>query len=320
MTKRLLLAIAVTLCAGACGSGAGVTVQAPDGYVVRDDAAGTIRIDGSSTVAPLMKIAGEDFQDLTRKKVTVTVGVSGTGGGFEKFCNRETDIANASRRIKDSESKKCAAAGVEFVELQVANDALSVVVNTRNDWVDCLSVAQLKKLWAPDGTAAKWSEVDPTFPNRTVRRFGPGTDSGTFDYFTEAVNGKVGVITRNYNPTEDDNVTITGVSGDLGGVGFLGLSYALESKGKVRAVAIDGGKGCVEPSALTVQDGTYKPLGRPLFAYVSKAALTRPEVDSFIEYYYAALHTIVEEALFIDLTPEQESAALSAAKSAGLRV
>lgn len=316
----MLFAGALMLGASACGAGSGVVVQAPDGYVLREDAAGTIKIDGSSTVAPLMKIAGEDFQDLTKKKVTVTVGVSGTGGGFEKFCNRETDIANASRKIKESEAKKCAAAGVEYIELHVANDALSVVVNAKNDFVSCLSIAQLKKLWGPDGTAAKWAEVDPSYPNRTVRRFGPGTDSGTFDYFTEAVNGKVGVITKNYNPTEDDNVTITGVSGDLGGVGFLGLSYALESKGKVKALAIDGGKGCVEPSAQTVQNGTYKPLGRELYAYVNKAALARPEVDSFIEYYYAALHTIVEEALFIDLTSAQESAALAVAKNAGLKV
>ena len=285
---------------------------------------GSIKMDGSSTVAPVMKVAAEDFQAATKNGVTVTVGVSGTGGGFEKFCRGETDISNASRKIKAGTPEKpgekeiCAAAGVEYAELQVANDALSVVMHPKNTWAKCLTMAHLKKMWTPDGPAGNWKDVDPTFPDKPIKRFGAGTDSGTFDYFTEAVNGKAGVITKDYNPSEDDNVTITGVSGDEGAVGFLGLSYALENKGKVTAAQIDGGSGCVTPDAKTVQDGTYKPLGRPLFIYVAKKAATRPEVKAFVDYYFDNVDTITKEALFVDLTAEQKQKALDAAKAAGL--
>jgi phosphate transport system substrate-binding protein len=279
---------------------------------------GTIRMDGSSTVAPVMKIAAEDFQHMTGNGVTVTVGVSGTGGGFEKFCRGETDISNASRRIKAAESDACRAAGIAYAELQVANDALSVVVHPKNTWAKCLTVAHLRRMWTPDGPADSWKEVDPAFPDKRIKRFGAGTDSGTFDYFTEAVNGKSGVITKDYNPSEDDNVTVTGVSGDDGAVGFLGLSYALQNKGKVTPVEVDGGSGCVAPAAATVQAGTYRPLGRALLSYVSTNAAVRPEVKAFVDYYLDNVGTFTEEALFVDLTPAQKQAARAAAKEAGL--
>ena len=285
---------------------------------------GTIRMDGSSTVAPVMKVAAEDFQGATRNGVSVTVGVSGTGGGFEKFCRGETDISNASRPMKSGtadkpgEKEACAANGVQFAELHVANDALSVIVNPDNTWATCLTVDHLKKMWRPDAPVGNWKDVDPSFPDRPIKRFGAGTDSGTFDYFTEAVNGKSGSITKDYNPSEDDNVTITGVAGDDGAVGFLGLSYALENKGKVTAVRIDGGRGCVAPDAKTVQDGSYSPLGRPLFVYVSTNAAARPEVKAFVRYYFDNVDTITEEALFVALTPAQKQKALDAAKAAGI--
>ena len=315
------LFLSLMLVTAACGGGSddnGSSSASGDDNGALTSLKGSIKIDGSSTVAPIMKIAAEDFQAATRNGVTVTVGTSGTGGGFEKFCRGETDIANASRKIKTSEADICKAAGVEYAELQVANDGLSVIVHPRNTWAKCLTLAHLKKMWTPDGPAGNWKDVDPTFPDKRIKRFGAGTDSGTFDYFTEAVNGKSGVVTKDYNPSEDDNVTITGVSGDDGAVGFLGLSYALENKGKVTAVQIDGGSGCVTPEAKTVQDGTYKPLGRPLFVYVSKAAAGRPEVKAFVDYYFDNVDTITEEALFVDLTATQKQAALDAAKAAGL--
>ena len=285
---------------------------------------GAITMDGSSTVAPVMKVAAEDFQSATKNGVTVTVGVSGTGGGFEKFCRGETDISNASRPIKagkdgkPGEKEACASGGVEYAELQVANDALSIVVNPKNTWAKCLTVDHLKKMWNPDAPVSNWKDVDPSFPSKPIKRFGAGTDSGTFDYFTEAVNGKSGVITKDYNPSEDDNVTITGVAGDDGAIGFLGLSYALENKSKVVATQIDGGAGCVTPDSKNVQDGTYKPLGRPLFIYVSKKAAARPEVKAFVDYYFKNVNEITKEALFVDLTAAQKQKALDAAAAAGL--
>jgi phosphate transport system substrate-binding protein len=285
---------------------------------------GSIKMDGSSTVAPVMKVAAEDFQDATKKGVTVTVGVSGTGGGFEKFCKGETDISNASRVIKTStdpakpaEKQNCEKAGVAYIELQVANDGLSVIHHPKNTWAKCLTVDELKKIWAPEGAVSNWKDVRAGFPDKAIKRFGAGTDSGTFDYFTEAVNGSAGKITKDYNPSEDDNVTITGVAGDEGSVGFLGLSYALENKSKVTLAEIDGGKGCVAPATATVQDGTYAPLGRPLFVYVSKTAFARPEVKGFVNYYFENIDAIVKDALFVPLNATQLAKATDAVKAAG---
>ncbi len=270
------------------------------------DLSGEISIDGSSTVAPLMKLAAEDFQ-TANGGVTVAVGTSGTGGGFEKFCNGETDISNASRPIKDEETAACAANGIEFFEVIVANDALSVVVNPQNDWATCLTIDQLKTMWEPaaEGTVTNWNQIDPAFPDQALTLFGAGTDSGTFDYFTEEINGEAGASRTDYNPTEDDNVTVTGVSGDQGALGYFGFSYLEENLDQVKAVEIDGGAGCVTPSSDAVQNGTYVPLARPLFFYVSNAAAARPEVKGFVQFYVDNQDAIIEEALFVPLDDEQ---------------
>ncbi len=274
------------------------------------DVTGSIIIDGSSTVAPLITIAAEDFQ-TKNSGVRVTVGTSGTGGGFEKFCAGETDIANASREIKDSEKEACAAKGIEPLELIVANDALSVVVNNDNDWATCLTVDQLKKMWEPaaEGKVSNWNQIDSSFPDQALGLFGAGTDSGTFDYFTKAINGEEGASRTDYNPTEDDNVTVKGVQGDAGAIGYFGFSYLEENAGSVKALEIDGGKGCVAPSAEAVQDGSYVPLSRPLYIYVSKAAAARPEVKAFVDYYFENQDSISEEALFVPLDETQRTKA-----------
>lgn len=291
------LLLALTLTAAACGGD-------DDAGGGGDDLSGDIRIDGSSTVTPLISLAAEDFQS-ENPGVRVTVGTSGTGGGFEKFCNGETDISMASRGIKDSEKQACAAKGIEGLELIVANDGLSVVVNPANTWAPCLTVAQLKKIWEPGSKVKSWKDVDPSFPDQALTLYGAGSDSGTFDFFTLAINGKEKATRTDYNPSEDDNVTVTGVAGEKGAMGYFGLSYLLENKGKIKGVKIDGGAGCVEATTKTVQDGTYKPLGRPLFIYVKKAAAARPEVKAFAEYYFDNVEDITEEALFVPLTPDQ---------------
>ncbi len=271
-------------------------------------AGGAISIDGSSTVAPLSSLAAEDFM-AANDGVQVTVGTSGTGGGFEKFCAGETDISNASRAIKDEEAEACAAKGIEFVEVVVANDALSVVVNPDNDWAECLTVEQLATMWAPaaEGTVNNWNQIDPAFPDQALTLFGPGTDSGTFDYFTKEINGEEGASRADYNPSEDDNNTITGISGDTGGLGYLGLSYLLENEGKLKGVAVDSGGGCVSPSTETVQDGTYTPLSRPLYMYVSLTSAARPEVKAFAEFFLADQDALIEEALFVPLDDAQKT-------------
>ncbi len=272
------------------------------------DPSGEIAIDGSSTVAPLMRLTAEDFQDAN-DGVTVAVGTSGTGGGFEKFCAGETDISNASRPIKDEEAATCAAAGVEFVEVLVANDALSVVVNPENDWATCLTVEQLNIMWAPksEGTINNWNQIDPSFPDQALTLFGAGTDSGTFDYFTKAINGEEGASRTDYNPTEDDNVTVTGVNGDKGALGYFGFSYLEENLDSVKPVAIDGGGGCVEPTAASVQAGDYVPLARPLFVYIRAEAAARPEVKAFVKFFVDAQDSIVTEALFVPLDDAQKA-------------
>ncbi len=298
------LGVACFLLVAACGGG-NTDGETPSGG---GDAglAGTIVIDGSSTVTPLMTIAAEDFQ-LANPDVRVTVATSGTGGGFEKFCVGETDVSMASRPISDDESSACAENGIEPVEFIVANDALSVIVNPGNDWSSCLTVDQLNTMWAPEseGTIDNWNQIDPSFPDQPLQLFGAGSDSGTFDYFTAEINGEEGAIRTDYNPSEDDNVTIVGVEGDVGGLGFLGLSYVLENEGRISAVEVDGGSGCVAPSAESVIDGSYTPLGRPLFVYFKAESLERPEVGAFAQYYADNQESITETALFIPLSEEQ---------------
>jgi len=283
-----------------------------------EELSGDIVIDGSSTVTPLITLTAEDFQ-IANDGVRVTVGTSGTGGGFEKFCAGETDISMASRPIKDEEAAVCEGAGIVPVEFIVANDALSLIVSPDNDWASCLTVEQLATMWGPDseGSVNNWNQIDPSFPDQGLTLFGAGSDSGTFDYFTDEINGDVGVIRTDYNPSEDDNVTITGVAGDSGAIGFLGLSYVLENLDKVKAVEIDGGEGCVAPSADTVIDGSYSPLGRPLFIYFKEESLERAEVLAFAEYYVANQDEIIVEALFIPLNDEQKATQAEELAAAG---
>ncbi len=310
--KTFALMVVLALAAAACG-GDDEETQAGGGSQT-PALSGTIRIDGSSTVAPLSEAAAELFQK-EHKNVRVTVGTSGTGGGFEKFCNGETDISDASRPIKKSEIDACTAKGVKYEELTVANDGLAVVVSPQNTWAKCLTVDQLKKVWAPGSTVSSWREVDPSFPDERLALFGAGTDSGTFDYFTEAINGKSGASRTDYNATEDDNVTVNGVSGTKGAMGYMGLSYVEENQGKLKALEINGGSGCVAPTTQTVQNNTYKPLGRPLFIYPSAAAIKRPEVQSFLRFYIDNSDKITEQALFVPMTDQQEQQSLAKIQS-----
>ena len=313
--KAAAVVIPAALLLAACG---GTNTDADGSASAPAASASEIRIDGSSTVAPLSAAAGELFK-AENPDVNVSVGTSGTGGGFKKFCAGETDISNASRQIKDEEAAECAAAGIEFTEIVVANDALTIVVNKENDWATCLTVEELNKMWAPEaeGTITSWSQIRAGFPDVPLDLYGAGTDSGTFDYFTKAINGEEGASRTDYNPTEDDNVTVQGVEGAQGALGYFGLSYYEENMDKLKALEIDGGAGCVAPSIETAQGGTYAPLSRPLFIYVSKAAAARPEVLSFAEFFVANDEAITTKALFVPLSPEQVTAAEAAV--AGLK-
>ncbi|MFM7425421.1 MAG: PstS family phosphate ABC transporter substrate-binding protein [Elainella sp.] len=273
--------------------------------------ASTIKIDGSSTVFPITEAVAEDFQAANRG-INVTVGISGTGGGFEKFCNGEIDISNASRPIKQSEMDKCKAANIEYIELPVAYDALTVVVNPRNTWVSSLTVEELKKMWEPaaQGQVTNWNQIRSSFPNAPLKLYGPGTDSGTFDYFTEAIMGKADESRSDYTASEDDNVLVQGVSRDQNALGYFGFAYYQENRQRVKSIGVDSGSGPVAPSAQTVEDGTYRPLSRPLFIYVSKRAAERPEVKSFIDFYLTNTD-LISEVGYVPLP----SAAYTAARS-----
>jgi phosphate transport system substrate-binding protein len=301
MRRLALLSIAVVLsgCGGDRGGGAD-----NGGATVDSELSGRILADGSSTVGPYTTAAAERFRGV-HPNVQITVGVSGTGGGFERFCAGETDLSNASRAIKDEEAASCKAKGVEFVEFQVANDALTVVVNPENDWVDCLTVAQLKRIWDTGSKVKSWRDVEPSFPDVPMKLYGAGTDSGTFDYFTDAINGEEGRSRSDYSATEDDNVTVQGVSGDRGALGYFGLSYYEQNSDALKAVEVDDGHGCVAPSVEAAQDGTYKPLSRPLFVYAKKASFERREVQVFVEYILDNEQEIAEAAQFVPLTDEQ---------------
>jgi phosphate transport system substrate-binding protein len=283
---------------------------------VAEQLSGAVVVDGSSTVAPLTEAASSIFKE-EQAGVNVTVGTSGTGGGFEKFCKGETDISDASRPIKDEEKAACDAAGIKFTELAVANDALSVVVHKDNNWVDCLTVDQLKKVWEPKSKIATWKQVDPSFPDEPLKLFGPGTDSGTFDYFTAEINGEEGASRTDYTPSENDNVLVQGVAGTKGGLGYFGFTYFEENADKLKALKVDGGGGCVTPSKDTAQDGSYKPLSRPLFVYVNNRSMVdKPQVEGFVEFYAESIDEIITEAQFVPLNPEQKTKLASAVETA----
>jgi phosphate transport system substrate-binding protein len=267
---------------------------------------GTITADGSSTVGPYAAAAAEGFQKANRD-VRVTVGISGTGGGFQRFCNDEIDLANASRPMKPSEAQDCAKNGVKWVAFTVANDGISIVVNKENNWVEhsCISTAELKRIWAPGSKTDNWKDLNPKYPDVKLKLFGPGTDSGTFDFFTEKINGKAKASRSDYTPSENDNVLVQGVAGEKGGLGYFGYSYYTENRSKLKLLAVNAGNGCVAPNPKTVQNGTYKPLSRPLFIYAKLASFKRPEVKAFIGYIFNNERTIAGKARFISLTDKQ---------------
>lgn len=267
---------------------------------------GEVKVNGSSTVAPLSEAAATFYREV-QNNVNVSVGTSGTGGGFERFCKGETDISDASRPIKESEIEACEAAGIQFKELVVANDALTVVVSKDNDWADCLTVDQLKAIWEPNSKVANWNQVDPSFPDEPLKLFGPGTDSGTFDYFTDEINGEEGASRTDYTASENDNVVVQGVAGTKGGLGYFGFTYFEENADKLKALKVDGGSGCVEPSLKTAQENTYQPLSRPLFIYVSDAGVQKEQVADFVNFYIEEIDDIVLEAKYVPLTEEQKS-------------
>jgi len=286
----LLSTVALALVGAGCGGG--------------DDGGGAISADGSSTVGPFVTRAAEDFKDA--EGVDVTVGISGTGGGFERFCAGETDLSNASRPIDEDEQALCADAGVEYIEIRIATDALTNVVSTENDWATCLTGDQLATIWGPGSKVSNWNQVDPSFPDVELTLFGPGTDSGTFDYFTGVINGEEGASRTDYSPSEDDNVIVQGVSGDRGGLGYFGFSYFEQNQARLKALEVDGGSGCVAPSADAAQDGSYAPLSRPLYVYVKQSSFDDDqEVRNFVTFMLENNASIAEEAQFVPLSEEQ---------------
>ena len=322
----LLLALGLTGCGRERPSdeplAADTTAEGEDplGAFEEEALSGRLSADGSSTVAPLMSLAAERFRKV-EPGVKITVGTSGTGGGFERFCRDETDLSNASRPIKDEEKELCAKNGVAHFPLQVANDGISVVVNKENTWATCLTVDQLKKVWEPGSKVDSWRDLDPKFPDEELELFGAGTDSGTFDYFTEAIVGEEGASRSDYTPSEDDNVTVRGVSGVKGALGYFGLSYYLENEERLKALAIDGGDGCVEPSVETVQDGSYKPLSRPLFTYVNEDAIAeKAALEPFLTFVLDNEARLARGAKFVPMTAEQIEEARTVLESGGVGV
>jgi phosphate transport system substrate-binding protein len=313
--RILLLVLAAGLLATATAA-CGRTDSASDGTNAAisntsSSLSGRIEADGSSTVGPFVTAAAEEFQ-AQNPGVQVTVGISGTGGGFERFCAGETDLSDASRPIKDDEEVPvCQTNGIDYTEFQVANDGIAVVTNKENDWATCLTVEQLNKIWGPDSKIDNWNQVDPSFPDQKLTLAGPGTDSGTFDFFTGVINGEEDASRTDYQATEDDNVTVQAVSGDKGGLGYFGLSYFEQNQDTLNDVEVDGGSGCVAPSSETVQDGSYTPLSRPLFVYVKNTSLQKPEVAAFMKYILDNQAQIAEKALFVPMTDEQAQKAES---------
>ena len=290
--------MALALGAAACGGS-----QSDGG------APASITIDGSSTVFPISEAVAEEFQS-SHPDVRVTVGISGTGGGFQRFCRGETDISDASRPIRPSEIEACAKAGIEYIELPVAYDGLTVVVNPKNTWATSTTVEELKKLWSPEaqGKITRWNQVRPSWPDREIHLFGPGVDSGTYDYFTEAVVGKEGASRGDFTSSEDDNVIVQGVASDELALGFVPLAYVEQNRERLKLVPVDdgtpdNGDGPISPSVDTVRTGTYQPLSRPLFIYVSRAAADRPEVQAFVASYFTQ-PGLMREVGYIELTPE----------------
>jgi phosphate transport system substrate-binding protein len=296
----VLVALIIVVAGAGCGG------DDEDDGDVGGALSGRIDLDGSSTVEPFATRAAERFLDENPGVAfIVSLLPSRTHGGFERFCAGETDLSSASRPIEAEERRACRQGAIQYVELHVANDALTVVVNPENDWVDCLTLNELKKIWEPGSSVDTWREVRPGFPDEELELFGPGPDSGTFDYFTEVVVGEEGRSRTDYVASDDDNVSVERVARAEGGLGYFGLTYFSENEDELKAVEIDGGSGCVAPSVEASQNGDYEPLSRPLFIYVSRQSLRLPAVRAFVEYVVANAQTIAEEALLVPLTDQQ---------------
>ncbi len=310
MPNRFVTAALALALGGSTACGGGSSPQGA-GSASTAEAGGLIRIDGSSTVFPVTEAVAEEFQKANQG-TKITVGISGTGGGFQKFCRDETDISNASRPISPTEKSACEKAGVQYVELPVAYDGLAVVVNPKNTWATSITVPELRKLWEPaaQGKVVRWSQIRDGWPDREIHLFGPGVDSGTFDYFTEAINGKASASRGDYTSSEDDNVIVQGIGGDELALGYFGFAYYEENQGKVKLVAVDdgndaNGKGPIAPSPQTVMDGTYFPLSRPIFIYPKTKALDRPEVNRLVEFYLTQGAPLVREVGYIPLSDKE---------------
>jgi phosphate transport system substrate-binding protein len=311
--RFVVLVAVLAITAAACGNSPDEASSAGGGSspdattepaATGEELSGSIEIDGSSTVVPLTDAVAEDYA-ADQSGVTVNVGFSGTGGGFERFCNGETDISNASRPMKDEEAALCADAGIDYTEMRVATDALTVVTSTDTDWVDCLTVDELATIWRAEDPAVTWADVNPEYPDTEIDLYSPGADSGTYDYFVEEILGADAQPRQDANFQEDDNILVQGVGGTTGSLGYFGFSYFEENTDALKAIAIDEGEGCVEPSVDTAMDGSYAPLSRPLFIYVKNESLARPEVADFVEFYLDNVQAIATDVQFIPPTDEQ---------------
>lgn len=265
-----------------------------------------VKIDGSSTVFPITEAVAEDFQIAKRGAIRVTVGISGTGGGFKKFCRNEIDIVNASRPITQLEMEACKLEGVQYIEMPIAFDALTIVVNPKNTWSKTITVDELKKIWEPgaQGVITSWNQINPAWPDKKIKLYGPGADSGTFEYFTEAIVGKAKSSRGDFTASEDDNVLVQGVASDIYALGFFGFAYYIENSKKINAVAVDSGNGGVIPSAATVENNSYKPLSRPIFIYVNAKSADKPEINEFVNFYMKNASELVTEVKYFPLSKE----------------
>jgi len=289
------------LCLAVLLAGCGKSSPSGDGAGL----AGSIVIDGSSTVFPISQAVAEEFGNI-QPEVKVAVSLSGTSGGFKQFALGEIDICDASRPIKETEIEKCAEAGIEYIALKIAFDGLAVVANPENDWCDCLTVEQLKTIWSPEANDVimKWSDVNPDWPEEPLKLYGAGTDSGTFDYFTEVICGEEGASRPDYQPSENDNMLVRGVAAEKGALGYFGYAYYAQNKGILKLLAVNDGSGCVAPNEATVRDNSYKPLSRPLFIYVRKTSLKKPEVVEFVKFYLQNAHRLSTEVGYVPVSDE----------------
>lgn len=309
-SSQIAAVLTTLLVFAACGGGDGAESKPAASAL-----SGQVQMDGSSTVFPIQEAIAEEFQ-AANPNVRVSVGISGTGGGFKRFCAGETDISDASRPIKQSEIDACAAAGIEYTEIPLAWDGLSVITSPENDFAQCLTLDELKRIWEPGTKVTTWRDVRAEWPAEQIKLYGPGTDSGTFDYFTETIMGEAGASRPDYQASEDDNILVQGVAGDRYSLGYFGYAYYVENTSRLKLLEVDGGNGCVAPSDETIADGTYAPLSRPLFVYVNHAAAVRPEVKAYLEFLVGNAAEVVPSTGYHALTSAEYAADM--AKLAGL--